>query len=284
MVRISTSWTAPHRVIFQGNDKFFGRTSAGKYELNVDELRIAFSLSETIKERIRLFRVDRILKIEADETPTSIECKQRVVIHIIPIISFHSSKEFNIKTFDTLPPTLKRVYTNISDISGSESRYNFEGILLYPNPHTSLKTFYVQLYRNGIIEAVETNLTYDDDKSKKLILVSYENYIKDFVKYHLDKLRSIDVLPPYIICLSLLGFKGFRIKLRVEYSQDSNETIATDTLMIPECIVQDTSDSIEKVLRQTFDIVWNSCGKDRSYNYDENGVWKPQEETIEYSE
>jgi predicted HTH transcriptional regulator len=53
VIRIPKSWSSPHRVTFKGHDKFYSRSSNGKYALDVGELRIAFNLSETITERIR---------------------------------------------------------------------------------------------------------------------------------------------------------------------------------------------------------------------------------------
>jgi predicted HTH transcriptional regulator len=49
IVRVERSWSGPHRVIFQQNDKFYGRNTAGKYALDVNELRTAFTLSNTVE-------------------------------------------------------------------------------------------------------------------------------------------------------------------------------------------------------------------------------------------
>lgn len=46
VVRVPRSWSAPHRVVFNDHSKFYGRSSAGKYPLDVSELRSAFLLSE----------------------------------------------------------------------------------------------------------------------------------------------------------------------------------------------------------------------------------------------
>ncbi len=51
VIRVQRSWNGPHRVVFQGHDKFYGRNSAGKYPLDVNELRAAFTLSNTATER-----------------------------------------------------------------------------------------------------------------------------------------------------------------------------------------------------------------------------------------
>ncbi len=69
IIRIPKSWNSPHRVSFKGHNKFYSRSTNGKYELDVGELRIAFNLSATITERIKKFRENRISKIFANETP-----------------------------------------------------------------------------------------------------------------------------------------------------------------------------------------------------------------------
>jgi hypothetical protein len=69
VIRADRSWSGPHRVVFKGHDKFYGRNSAGKYGLDVAELRIAFTLSATLTERIRAFRTDRLIAITGSQTP-----------------------------------------------------------------------------------------------------------------------------------------------------------------------------------------------------------------------
>lgn len=67
VMRIPRSWASPHMLKESG--RFFSRTSRGKYPLDVQEIRSAFLLSENISDRVRKFRMDRIGKIIADETP-----------------------------------------------------------------------------------------------------------------------------------------------------------------------------------------------------------------------
>ena len=43
IVHIPRSWASPHRVVLEGHDKFYTRTSAGKHPLDVDELRAELS-------------------------------------------------------------------------------------------------------------------------------------------------------------------------------------------------------------------------------------------------
>ena len=97
VVRVERSWVGPHRVVYKGHDKFYGRSSAGKYPLDVTELRAAFSLSATAIERIRAFRVDRIIALANNQTPMPFKDDPKVVIHCIPIEAFAGNVQHDIR-------------------------------------------------------------------------------------------------------------------------------------------------------------------------------------------
>jgi hypothetical protein len=83
VVRVGQSLVAPHRVI--ANNIFYGRHSSGKYPLDVGELRTAFTQSEAIPDRIRTFRVERLLKIQAGETPLPMVVGAKAILHLVPL-------------------------------------------------------------------------------------------------------------------------------------------------------------------------------------------------------
>ena len=56
VIRIPKSWNPPHRVSAKGHNKYYKRTSAGAYEVSVDELRVLFTSAATIQDRVRAFR------------------------------------------------------------------------------------------------------------------------------------------------------------------------------------------------------------------------------------
>ena len=112
VIRVPKSWISPHRVIYDGHDKFYSRSSNGKYPLDVGELRIAFNLSETITERIRNFRLDRISKIFANETPVPFYDNAKIVLHIIPIISFNPAQSYDISKMASYPSNMPPIGVN----------------------------------------------------------------------------------------------------------------------------------------------------------------------------
>ncbi len=61
---------------------------------------------------------------------------------------------------------------------------------------------------------------------------------------------------------------------------ESGEPIDRDTLVLPEVFIEDyesiiNESEVARTLRPIFDAIWNACGFERSYNYDEDGNWNP---------
>ncbi len=69
IVRVPNSLNRPHMVTFKNWSRFFSRNSAGKYQLDVQELKSAFVASESVAERMRQFRIERIEAILQGNTP-----------------------------------------------------------------------------------------------------------------------------------------------------------------------------------------------------------------------
>jgi predicted HTH transcriptional regulator len=72
LLRIPRSWAGLHMVTYRNFSRFFSRSSAGKYQLDVHEIRAGFVAAETAYGRLRLFRGERITRAIALETPTPV--------------------------------------------------------------------------------------------------------------------------------------------------------------------------------------------------------------------
>lgn len=80
ILRVPKSWAAPHMVTFRSSPGFYARNSAGKYPLDVSELRAAFLLSETLGERLVRFNDEHIGKIAAGDTPVPLPAGPKLVL------------------------------------------------------------------------------------------------------------------------------------------------------------------------------------------------------------
>jgi len=267
VIKIPKSWISPHRVTYKGHGHFYTRGANGKYPMDVGELRIAFNLSETIAQRIRMFREDRIVKIYANETPIPFCENAKIVLHLIPVISFNPGQRYDIKNVMSQPDKIKPIY-----LSTWKYRHNFDGILSYSSD--ALKSdSYLQLYNNGIIEAVDGSRL-DPFKKHQIPSYSYEKRIINALSRYLDLLKGLNTEPPIFIFLSLLGVKGYTMALNKCYFPDEVYPIDMDILLLPEVVIENYNVEAQYILKPCFDSIWNACGLPESLNYDENGDWK----------
>jgi len=269
IIRIPKSWISPHRIIY--NDKFYSRSSNGKYPLDVGELRIAFNLSETIIERVRQFNLDRASKIFANETPEPIAQTAKTALHLIPIISFNPAQGYDINKIASNPTCMPPIYS-----AGFSWRYNLDGFITYFKDLEGKSWSYVQLFRSGIIEAVDTSMLDSTEDKRTIPSRLYEKELVKSLSIYLSILKTLNVEPPIFVFLDLFGVKGYSMAVG-DYRQ-SRETheIDRDFILLPEAIIESYDVKAEDVLKSSFDSIWNACGFPKSFNYNENSEWAPR--------
>jgi hypothetical protein len=113
VLRIPRSYNLPHRIVRQGsgNHRFWARSSAGKYEPNVDELRVLFTRAPQLADRIRDFRFDRIAKIVGGDAPVPLMGTRPLILHVAPLSAFENAQSFRLdinqapqQLFTAFPP------------------------------------------------------------------------------------------------------------------------------------------------------------------------------------
>ncbi len=268
VIRTPRSWISPHRVILGGHDKFYSRNSAGKYPLDVNELRIAFNLSETIAERIRNFKQNRIAAILSGETAVPMQNNPKILLHLVPLISFSSNANYDISKA-TSPPFLQPIYG-----ASSNRRYNLDGILAYLREGEEKANSYVQLFRNGIIESLDAWMLRSRSDKRLIPSLTFEEKIIESVNNYISLYKSLEVDFPIYLFLTLIGAKGYLMGVDpARFLFSETYPIDRDILQIPEIIIENYNEKPEKLLKPCFDAVWNAAGFARSFNYDDHGNW-----------
>lgn len=271
LIRIPRSWNSPHRVTFKGHDKFYTRSTNGKYPMDVTELKIAFNLSETITERIRRFREDRISKIFSNETPVPFYDNAKIVLHLISITSFNPAQRYELNKITSYSEKLKPIA--ISHF-GFRNRHNLDGFLTYSRDKEGKSYSYTQLFNNGIIEAVEGRYLNPRENEGNLLIrgAAYENELIKSLSMYLSALKELNIELPIFIFLTLVGVKGYFMLIGQGIFENEREYgIDRDILLLPEVIIENYDTAPEEVLKPCFDALWNACGFPKSPNYDNTG-------------
>lgn len=273
VIRIPKSWSSPHMVSFKGSSKFYSRNSAGKFPLDVDEIRSAFLFSETVAERIRDFRADRLSKIIAGETPVEVIGGAQAVLHLVPIGGFRPGTNLDLEAL--LRDSAIELYKRFHPYQFGHKRRNFDGLLVCGVPKDNVAEWYLQLFRNGCVEYIES---IGSTSGEKHITHEFfeENFIVTFPRI-LSIQQFIGVELPIFIMLSLLGVKGYTILLNRpgRFGNDA-QYIDRDQLIIPEHVLEAWECDAARTLKPLFDVVWNAAGWSGSRNYDTDGNWAPK--------
>lgn len=270
IIRINKSWMGPHRVSFKAWDRFYTRSTNGKYRFDVQELRSAFILSETIGEKIKQFKEKRISDIYSNNLPIPFYASPKIALHLIPMSAFNPRHNYDMKQlslYDIQP----------IDSTRFNKRYNIDGLLTYSSfPGKNRSFSYVQLYRNGIIEAVNSYLLWSESDEKIIPITAVERVLIEAVQRYFEVYRKFNIETPVFLFLTLIEVKDYVFPKDRKLSIYEVFPIDRDIVQIPEIIIEDYNFNPPQILKPIFDSIWNACGFERSFNYTVDGVWKPR--------
>jgi hypothetical protein len=278
IVRIPRSFSAPHMVKHSGVSRFCGRNANGKYDLDVHELRLAFNAGETYAERLRSFRLDRINRLVSGEAPVPLSGEHLIVLHILPLDAVR--REGRLQT-EELSQANQENRLRPMNSGGWGQTFNFEGLMVKSSVGEGKIGSYVQLFRKGFVEIVESQLLepYQSRPDKPITKCIPSNYwefkIMETFRGYLEALDLIGIPLPYSISLSLLNVRGFNLHLPAShFVYYDNSPINHDHLLTEEILMESMEEPVEKLLRPLFDQVWNACGRAGSLSYNQEGKWR----------
>ena len=272
VVRVPRSWVGPHRV--KANNCFYGRNSGGRYPLDVGELRTAFVLAESVGDRIRGFRAERLARIGGDETPVLLRPGGRAILQVVPFPPFAGRREMDVVqaisagTFTPLP---------LSGTSGANQvAVNLDGFVNYVGDGRDHASSYVQLFRNGAIEGVSALGT--DEKNSRAYIAGPAlcNQIAFALRQYVDVLNAYDIGFPVFAVLSFTDMDGST--LRYNSGIGNGFSVAGPRpgamIILPEITLEDPVTDAPAALKPTFNALWNAYGFLRCDMYDGQGTWR----------
>ena len=273
-VRVPRSWTAPHVVRLERHWRFYGRNSAGKYPLEVEEVRTAFLAGESIADKIRAFRADRLHRLLTQQTPVRLIQGPRVVLHLVPIASAVSSNGIDLAW---LPNHAHEVAPITRGPVGYwDYRYNLDGFLIY-TPGQDGALAYTQVFRGGTVECVEMCPVEGNQDTKVLQITPLERRLIEVMIRLISVQDQLGVAPPVVVLVDVLGIMGNVISVHsLRAGAHPVHGIDRDPVMLPDVLVDDLKVDAAKLaacLKPVFDALWNAARWPRSLNYNDRGQW-----------
>jgi hypothetical protein len=267
IVRVPRSWSGPHMVTYDGEDHFYTRDENGCIRMNVPEIRAAFTMTESLAERIRRFRVERLATIRASELAVDVDPGPKYIIHVLPFQSFQHGFRCDFKDLyqNHAPQPLKcaRGYTHTHDIEGF---YGYESV------KDEASTGYSLVFRTGAIEIVQCIV--GGAAENRVIPNQFEADILRAYASSLNWLRMTKMEAPLVFACSVFDVQNFSLYFRHGDQPYHLRPIRHRDLIIPEVLVETLEMPGEQALRPICDAVWQACGLMGSFNFDEKGKFR----------
>ncbi len=267
IIRVPPSRTPPHRVIYNGVNRFWARSSAGKFEPDVEELRGIFSRTRRISDGVRRLRLDRLDRIQSNLTPASLASRRLLVLHVIP----HSAFDFGRALSPAVIKEHRASFPPLGRNSVNNWRFNFEGLITLSNADEAATQHhaYVQIFRNGAVEAVSS---IGDPVSGVIDFAHLKWLVTRYCRLYCAGLGACGIDPPLSIGVTAMGVNGCQILSDPRESRADMRSINAERLDYVE-VSLDTLEfddhAYRRALRPLWDQIDNTAGRAGSQAYEE---------------
>lgn len=271
VLRMHKSLLAPHRVDFKGSKRFWGRNSAGKYELEVEELRAAFTLRASLEDKVHEHWGRFTMSLASNPF---LAHKPFVALQVTPSNAFQEETSLDLKRIrDENDTRIGPLY----GIRSSNVKFNFEG--LWRGRDDADFVGYVQVHHSGKIETVSTVFFESTEDGWTISMTALEHHvIEKLFKYVGFLQERLPNLLPLFVTLSLHHVMeafvpdtdlphGVRISFHTHPVERADLLFPTLTLeKIP-----NSEEEVATLLRPIFDRLWSAIGVPTSPNFTEDG-------------
>ena len=230
--------------------------------------------AERILYRMRSFHRERVETIQKDQSHVRLNNSTRLIVHLMPEQAMQAPKSLS-------AADLKRAGQSIrplGDMNGGgykDSRFNADGFLVFSERDAAVR-YYTQLYRSGVYEGVMADVVFENKQQPKTLREGLcEEAILGAMTGYLPFAKTLALEPPFWIFAALVGCEGANIRLNSTWPEFSPHTIDRAIVWLPETKIDAFDTDPVKHLRPMFDVLWNTAGMERSFNYDEQGNRKP---------
>lgn len=217
LIRVPASSIAPHRVIFARSNRFFGRKSNGKYEMDTQELRDAFTASEALPTRLRALHLEAVDAALRGDLPICLGDDPTAIVSLIPTTIFREARDLDVTPEHALAPHKPSGHM--------EAIRMIEGVLLHTNlGEQGAVQSYAVTHRTGRTDLVWTiGRLIDELKKTETKLVwpkRFEDGLLDAAISGTSWLNHYGIDGPWLVMATITGIKDYHLIVSNDYWSD----------------------------------------------------------------
>jgi hypothetical protein len=125
------------------------------------------------------------------------------------------------------------------------------------------------MFRSGAVEAVDSHLL--NFASNSIPWPTLGKELMEQARHYLMCLNALGCDPPIGVAVTLTNVQNFSIAADGPPSFFPTRPLDLRVLSIPEVVAESFEVDVPRLMQPIFDILWQSCGRDRCENYDSAG-------------
>jgi hypothetical protein len=226
---------------------------------------------EVLFHRMEAFHRQRVEAIVLGRSPLGKRDDGILVVHMIPRSCVQGRTRFDgakLKEHGRTVPVLGS--------PGGQTRFNVDGLLNYDG-HEGVWA-YSQLFRDGRLEAAMPGVAFPMDRQQQdgvhcLRDSICEQAVFNTVAGYIRFCKALGLAAPVQMFSALVGCEGVRIFTDMTFRDVSEHGIDRSPVFLPDMEITLDAEPL-KLLRPWCDTVWQACGMERSFNFDQQGNWR----------
>lgn len=208
IMRVPASMSAPHQIVFKRTRRFWGRSSRGKYEMDVHELRHAFTQSERLPQRFLQLHERAIAMAQGTDMPFAVQTGPIAVLSVAPLGLFREEQRIPIQRDQAVVPFRSGGYNATEMI---------EGVLLHgaPDRETGEVFSFALTHRSGRVDcafAIGGVRAGNDGEELQLVWPSiFEEGLLEMARSSQTRLGPFGIDGPWVVLATASGVRGFNV-------------------------------------------------------------------------
>ncbi|MDG5488858.1 ATP-binding protein [Sphingomonas sp. BGYR3] len=218
VIRIPASLASPHRVIFKNSGKFYSRNSRQKYEMDVHELRHAFTEADQLSTRFRALHHHAIQMARGVDMPVFMGGEPRAIVSVTPLDYFRKTLDLPVVFENAIAPVRAAQYRGFDAID------TLEGVLMHVpvDREHGLVGSWSMTHRTGradhawLIGAVRDNGGGEPDR--RVWIPRFEECLLEATVSTQNRFRPFNVEGPWVIQATIFGVRNYALALPHDYA------------------------------------------------------------------
>jgi hypothetical protein len=254
VVQVPQSYLAPHVITMPSTKpRFYLRVNTVNVPMTARQIKDASLLVERAQNRAIAFVEKRVEWNARFQGPA-------YIFNMVPLYS----KSYQLDLTDA------DVIKNLSSLGSGNPVHSVHGYLIKNEAQNRRE--HVLITRDGAVEKFRVPIAKTSQSSGDIPLIAVtplEKKILEFSTAVATHAQPGVVELPALISLNLVGLKGIGI-----WGKDGfgSEQVFDEDQITPDPVILHSWSELEGVLKNFFDVIWQSFGEYGSPNYDENGV------------